>query len=198
MAKARNGLSDKQRAWLNAYVGEAKWNASEAARIAGYADPQGAGYDCRHHPAVQEALRKLLDGQAMDAAECLQRLADQARGAGEYITSEIVETGYGKQQFVSVDWERLTADGKRHLVTGVKYGRGGAEFTFTDPQAALALIGRHHKLFVDQIEHRDLTARADQLDLTKLSPEELNDLERLLDKAAEPAGGPSGEVPAKP
>src|SRR5690606_12450797 len=79
----------------------------------------------------------------MSADEVLVRLAEQARSAhGAYLS----ETG-------GIDMARLLADGKGHLVKGIKQTAYGRNIEFYDAQAALVHIGKHHKLFTEKVEH---------------------------------------------
>lgn len=68
-----NRLTDKQKAFIDAYCGQAKMNATEAARMAGYKHPKQQGH---------ETLTK-LDSQIRQRLEQLQKqsgntIADQA------------------------------------------------------------------------------------------------------------------------
>ncbi len=130
----------KRQKWLAEYL--RCWNATEAARRAGYSYPDKAG------PAVKKALaaeiQAELEARLMSADEALDRLGEQARA--EY-------AGYlstGKDGQVYVDMARLLADGKGHLVKGVKPTAHGQVIEFYDAQTALVHIGRHHGLFTDR------------------------------------------------
>lgn len=138
------GLSNKRRAFVEEYL--KCWNATEAARRAGYsertADVQGPRL--LGNVSVQEHIKRRIREKAMGADEVLLRLGEQARGE---VASYLDASG-------RVDLERLLADDKGHLVKGTKWDRqGNLVVEFYDAQAALALLGRHHRLFVDQVNH---------------------------------------------
>ena len=50
------GLTPKQRAFVKAYRGQAKGNATEAARLAGYKHPRQMGSENLTKPDIQQAL----------------------------------------------------------------------------------------------------------------------------------------------
>lgn len=143
---SNKGLTQKQAVFVLAYL--RTWNASEAAREAGYANPAQLGYQLLHKTSVVEAVKARIAEKAMSADEVLLRLADQAR-------SSMVD-------FLDVDQERLDLDkardaGKLHLVkkfsrTDTQYG-GSISIELYDAQAALVQLGKHHGLFVERHEH---------------------------------------------
>lgn len=156
MAFAKDGLTTKQRVFIDAYL--TCWNATEAARRAGYAFPNVEGSKNLVKPSIAAAVRQRIDEMAMTADEVLIRLADHARGD----LSPFMRTIDGA---VSFDLSTETAAGKMHLIKKVKQvqkrgtnkngGEWEEEYTeveIHDPQAALVHIGRHHKLFVDRQE----------------------------------------------
>lgn len=138
------GLSNKRRAFVEEYL--KCWNGAEAARRAGYAERTAnrTGSKLLSIVDVQAHIQRRIREKAMGADEVLLRLGEQARGeVAGYLTAD-----------GEVDLERLLADGKGHLVKGTKRDRRGHLIVeFYDAQAALALLGRHHRLFVDQVNH---------------------------------------------
>lgn len=133
-------LSRKQQVWLEEYL--ATWNATEAARRAGYAHPRQEGARLLSNAVIAEEIQSRLAEKAMSADEALARLAEQARA--EY-------SRYFKANG-TIDLEKLLADGKGHLIKKIKPTAYGNEIEFYDGQTALLNIGRHHKLFVDRSE----------------------------------------------
>lgn len=59
--KDDDNLTDKQRAFVIAYLGEANYNAKVAAEIAGYSSPYQAGWDNRRNPHVRRAIDQHLE-----------------------------------------------------------------------------------------------------------------------------------------
>ena len=164
-------LSAKRRAFVEEYL--SCWNASEAARRAGYAHPRRQGSRLLSFVDIQALIKARLAEKAMSADEALTRLAEQGRGGW---TEYLLEDG-------SIDLARLLEDGKGHLVKGTKWDRqGNLVVEFYDAQAALVHIGRHHKLFTDRKE----------LDLAPdLKTDAKDKLAQLLNRLA-PEGTESG------
>lgn len=83
----KKGLSAKQKAFCLAYVGEAKGNATEAARVARYAIPSQSGYENLIKPEVLEYIRELTEAMhresgALTPEEIHYHWANIARDGG--------------------------------------------------------------------------------------------------------------------
>lgn len=155
MGEAVDKLTPKQRRFLDAYLTEARWNATRAAKIAGYSEhtAYSIGWELLRKPEIKAAVNERLAESAMSADEVLGLLADQARGSLEDVLDEEGRFDYAKARDA----------GKLHLihqyevsveVTGEE--RPPIEKTklkLYDAQAALALLARHHKLLTDKTEH---------------------------------------------
>jgi phage terminase small subunit len=187
----RKPLSQKQRAWADYYVGKAHFNATEAARLAGYKLPRISGCENLHNPVVMELVEQLKAERLMPRDEVLQRLAEQARA--EYSTYLRADG--------TVDLQRLLDDGKGHLVKGVKWDRNGNRAVeFYDAHAALVDVGKHLGLFAERMEHSGpnggpITVKHEHPDLGKLSNEELDALAGIAQRLA---GNPDGEGAPSP
>lgn len=80
-------LSGKQRAFIDAYIGPARFNATEAARIAGYSDPQQSGWENKQNPDIRARIDAFLDAETVTATEILHELTDVGmRGLHEFVT----------------------------------------------------------------------------------------------------------------
>lgn len=74
-------ISDRVRRFVDAYVGPAKWNATEAAKMVGYSHPSTQG------PATARKYRELIDWWVLEhkgllvvgPVECMEILASIAR-----------------------------------------------------------------------------------------------------------------------
>lgn len=121
------------------------WNQTEAAKAAGYAPGRARKSASRvfARPEMQAYIAERISERAMGADEVLVRLAEQARAEyARYIT-----------EFGTVDLDRMIAEGKGHLIKGIKWDRDGRRIVeFHDAQTALVHLGRHHKLFTDRTE----------------------------------------------
>lgn len=139
-------MTGKQRAFVDAYTGVANFNATEAARIAGYANPSELGYRTKNDPEVAEEIEQRVTANAMAANEVLSRYGDQARGIGKYIEAL-------NKNKATINVEAMLEDGMGHLIKGVKYTDAGqCIIEVYDAQTALGQIGRAHKLFTDKTE----------------------------------------------
>lgn len=73
-------LTSKQQRFVDAYCGEARFNASEAVRLAGYRtkNPNDLGYQLRHTPHVRARIDERLAEIALNASEVLVMLRQDA------------------------------------------------------------------------------------------------------------------------
>lgn len=175
-----NGLTSKQRAFVEAYLGRANGNATEAARIAGYSDPEMSGWANKQKVEIWSEIEKTLNERALAAKEVVSRLAEQARGEH----TAFVRVREGGTPYIDV--EALLAAGKGHLIKGVKQTRHGPQVEFYDAQAALALLARHHGLLTDKL---DLGGAVTETHIY------VPDNGREGSEDAAPAEGAAGDVP---
>jgi phage terminase small subunit len=156
------------------------WNASAAARRAGYAVKTAyeIGHENLKKPEIREAIAERLTELTMSADEVLTRLTEQARGnimdfvalhqppptqtekrrqkrgARERGSRERGDGGQDPSEtqapIWTVDLHRAEARGVAHLVKKLKAVDGGVEIELYDAQSALGLLGRAHGLFVDK------------------------------------------------
>lgn len=135
-------LSAKQKVWLEEYF--KCWNATEAARRAGYKHPNVRGPE--NKTKFADEIKARLDEKAMTAEEVLAHLADQARGTADYYLDE-----YGH-----INLDKVRDAGMMHLIKKYKfvtYETGSREeVELYDAQSALELIGKHHGLFTNKID----------------------------------------------
>lgn len=138
-------LSQKQQLFVAFYC--ESWNATDAARRAGYKDPEQAGYENKRKQEVAAAIQERLD-DIMPAGEVLTILADQARGTMADFTDPDTET---------LDLQKAYRGNKLHLIK--KFSRSDTETStrisveLYDAQAAAVQMGKYHGLFTDKVEH---------------------------------------------
>lgn len=165
--KSAGGLNKRQRAFVQAYLGEARYNATEAARIAGYSQNSAAtiGWENLRKPEIKEAIDRAVVERAMGWPELLIRLGNQARfNLGDYVRLPAAwrsgdspyEAGEGKEAgpVVEIDpklphtWqpyidiEAMIRDGHGHLIKGITPTQWGAKIEFQDPMAAQKMIAQ--------------------------------------------------------
>lgn len=155
-------LSRKQQAFISEYLID--FNATEAAIRAGYSGrtAYSIGWENLRKPEIEEAIRQRLQEKAMLADEVLMRLAEQARGSlGDFLKRKQEDSP------LLIDLDQAALMGKLHLVKKVKQRslhrlledgemeliEVQAEIELHDPQKALELLGKHHGLFKEQVEH---------------------------------------------
>lgn len=146
-----DGLTNRQRAFVDHYL--RTWNASESARLAGYAVRQ-SGFENLSNPVISAAIQQRLNELKMDADEVLVRLADHARGSmGEFMI--IDDEGIPR-----MDLQAAKERNRLHLVRKAKVTTRyvgefkdkevAVELELYDAQDALVHIGRAHTLFGDR------------------------------------------------
>lgn len=137
------GLSPKQEAFVEHYL--TSWNASDAARRARYGQPQSQGPRLLQNVEIQARIEERLAELKMGADEVLSRLREQARN--EFVSCVRIDPESGA---ANLDLRALEKAGKLHLIKGIKYDRRGNQvIEWADPQTALELLGRHHRLFAE-------------------------------------------------
>lgn len=146
-------LTDKQRLFVEAYLGEAGLNATQAARLAGYKAKDDAnfaviGSENLRIPKIAAYIAARMEAAIMSANEVMWRLSQQARG-------DIADFLDAKNK---LDLEAARRNGKTSLIKKLKQrklldGLEEVEIELYDAQAALVHVGKYHKLFTDRVEH---------------------------------------------
>jgi phage terminase small subunit len=140
-------MNTKQQIFVNEYL--KCWNASEAARRAGYnGDANTVGPRLLANVGIKDEIKQRVTELTMTANEALVRLAEQARGdIGNFLK---FEEGV---RLPLLDLKGANEKGLLHLVKKFKYNsEGQPEIELYDAQAALVHIGRVHGLFSDKVE----------------------------------------------
>lgn len=157
-------LSGKQKAFINAYLGTANFNATEAARLAGYAGDDTTlavvGYENLRKPQIKEAVQTRLSEAAMTADENLMHVGEIARqviSPAFFFKHEVeIETDEEGNEVeigrnIGLDWKKLESHG--HLVKSISFTANGPKIELYDRLKALELIGKHHGSFSDTTRH---------------------------------------------
>lgn len=128
-------MTTKRKAWLEEYF--KCWNATEAARRAGYKWPEKQGPYLKQ--VLQAEIDARLDEMAMSSNEVLARLGDIGRAdLGDFIT------GGGL-----LDFNKLKEHGKTHLIKKYKVTKNALgqliyEIEIHDAQSTLHHLDRYH------------------------------------------------------
>lgn len=133
-------------------------NATEAARMAGYAYPNKASDQIRKRPHIQAAMAEEMKGIAMSAEEVLHRLSQHARGN----MLDFVHFPDDADMEPEVSLHKARDEGQMHLVKDyvheevISTREDGKEtrtirhkIKLYDAQSALVHLGRYHSLFKD-------------------------------------------------
>lgn len=161
-----SNLTNKQNAFIEYYL--QCWNASEAARRAGYSDRTAGSQGQRllKNVEIQARINERIEEIAMSANEVLLRLGSMARAdMGDFMD-------IGPMAF-HLDLDKAKELGLTHLIKKVKQrttittNKDGEESEnhwieceLYDAQSALVQLGRHYGLFVDR---QDITSGGEKV-----------------------------------
>ena len=164
-------LTIKQKAWVEFYL--QSWNASDAARRAGYKSPAISGYDNLKKPNVVKHIQARMDEISMGADEALMRLSRSARwDPGRYV---IIDEDTGNP---SVDVQRVIDDDWSFMIKNIRPTAHGTIVEFHDAQAAAKHIDQRDKELRIRMQASVVVASADWMfpDIEELSDEEIDKL----------------------
>lgn len=141
-------MNQKQEVFVNAYL--RTWNATKAAIEAGYATNSARQQGSRllSNADIQAAIAERLNELKLSADEVLVRLGEHARGSmGHFV--KIDEKG------AALDLKQAADAGQLHLIKKITWKKRTTDsyteiehsIELYDAQAALQLIGKHHRLF---------------------------------------------------
>jgi len=140
------------------------WNATKAAKLAGYKAKSESAFGAIGH----ENLRKLkikahieerLSVEVMGANEVLSRLAKMARAfdVADYVSQEeVYQVNKEGEEYMSgyalkVDFKKLQKDGYSPLIKRIYQTNKGVGVEWHDQMAALVHLGKHHALFTENL-----------------------------------------------
>lgn len=188
---SRRRLANRRKAFIIHYL--RCWNATEAARAAGYEGDDetlaSTGWRVMRDAKVQAALQLRLKTMNVSSDETLARIVSQAT----FDASQFIQKGEGGK--IGIDLDALKAAGKGHLIKGIEYKDGEPVFKFHDSQKALEMLGKAHGLFKTVNEHSGpgggpIQAQAVPVDYSKLTVEEIKSMLAIAAKM-QPALPPS-------
>lgn len=160
-------LTNKQRAFIEVYL--VCWNASEAARRAGYSQKTARviGQENLLKPAIQAAIAARLTELHMSADEVLARLSAQARGSlADVLALPSMDAPEGVERASwSLDLVKAQQNGAIHLIKRLRRNRYGFEIELYSAFDALVKMGEYHGLFKQVVQV--------QVELSKLSHAQL-------------------------
>lgn len=197
-------LTAKQQLFVKEYLIDL--NASAAYKRAGYKskNPDVDGHKLLVTPSIQEAVKKAMDKRSqrteITADMVLQEYAKLAfSNITDYLSVEdkLVTTRFDEngqpitelQQVVNIFDTDMVKEDKMRAVAEIKQTREGIALKLHDKKGALDSIARHLGMFNDKIEVKGEMTHNVNHDLKKLSPEELKNLEHILEKSADTGTG---------
>ncbi|MGI8542034.1 MAG: terminase small subunit [Aridibacter sp.] len=141
-------LNDKQKLFVEYYIGDANFNATKSAKLAGYSEDSltQIGYENLRKPHIKEYLDKRLDEEALTNLEIIHRLSEHARGSIFDVLDE-------KGRF-NLD----APDSKKRLMKKIKVTANPAtksvkyEYEIYDAQAALDKLATIRGLKINKHE----------------------------------------------
>lgn len=192
MAGQTEKLTAKQRRFVEAYVGEAKFCAAAAARIAGYSERSARelGRRLRRDTAVAAAIAERMSELAMASGEVLARLTEIARNDA----AEFIQTGDDGAAYVDLD--AIAKAGKLRLIRGLRRTDFGLQIELMDAQAALVTLAKHHGLLVERHELSGPGGAPIPLALSLMGATDADEINRLLAEAR--ADLADGSLPSEP
>ena len=153
-------LTDQQQLFILEYL--ECWNATEAylashPKCKSNGAARVGGSKALTNPNIRAAIDTRLKDKAMGADEVLARLAEQGRMSISEFIVESTNTEYDKDgnevgvvDTVGLNWKAIRKYG--HLIKSITSTQYGPKIELHDGQAALVHIGKHLKLFTDQVD----------------------------------------------
>lgn len=150
-AAPTDNLTPKQRLFVAEYC--ATFNASEAARRAGYSEKNARrqGWENLQNPTIKAAIDTYLDGRIMRPAEVLARLSDHASSdIGQFL--DVRPDGSFDFDFTQVFTGTANTRSIKKIV--IKPNPDGLEIAVEmyDSLTALTTLAKHHKLLIEKVE----------------------------------------------
>ena len=143
------GLNKKQRMFLNEYLMD--FNATQAAIRAGYSEKTAYSMGSRllKNVEIEQGIQKRLDEAKMSADDVLLALAEIANAS----VDDVMDIESGKK--VSLNFQKAKDQGKLGLIKSITPTANGIKVELHDRMRALELLGKHHKLFTDNVNLND-------------------------------------------
>jgi hypothetical protein len=142
-------MSERRKRFVEAFTGEANGNKTEAARIAGFAQPEFEGMRLTKDDKVVQAIASRVEAEAMGSTECLTRIAELGRAdIGEF--ADLV--GATDEGHIRSTLKRLHAQGKTRVIKRLTPTRYGLSVELGDSQGARETIAKYLGLLRDRLE----------------------------------------------
>ena len=143
-------LTAKQRRFIEEYVGPANFNATAAAKRAGYSEKTARqmGSENLAKPYIAAAIETRLDELSMSAAEVTKRFTDWARADPSDVVEILPHGGF------RLDLERAAETGAIRLIKELSYDANGMpKVKFHDAKDAAIQVAKIRGLYVGRVKH---------------------------------------------
>jgi phage terminase small subunit len=170
-------LTNRQKRFVDLYLGECNGNAAEAARQAGFCrnnpgDARIIACKLLKKPAIRDAVEQSLEESACSSGEVLARLSAYMRGSIDLLRDCFDVDQAGRR---ILNLHKVHEAGVGYLIEAITPTKHGDSVRLYSAQKAAETLGRYHALWQDRIEVRhELTPEI----LNALSIEELELLTR--------------------
>ncbi len=139
-----NGLTTKQRVFIETYL-ENGFNATDAARQAGYKYPNVEGPKNLVKPSIREKLNTRLDALTLTTEEALAKENEIAR----FDISPYVD---GAGRLMAIDIKKLKEAGLGHLIRSVKQTAHGTVIELANPDDARDRILKARGAYTNRLD----------------------------------------------
>lgn len=134
-------LTTKQQRFVDAYLGEANGNATQAARIAGYSWPDKLGPRLVGKSSIKEAISRRLAAESLSKNQVLTWLYEIASGGMSRVVEVVGETGWRPKL------QTAQRQGRMNLIKKLKQTEFGAEIEVYSRLDAIDRLARYHGLY---------------------------------------------------
>lgn len=144
-------LTDKQRALVDHYLGAARMDPVQAAKLAGYTGQNKTLSETANRildlPAARVQVEQYFDKTCTNAGEILALLTDYMRAdIGDFF--DIIPPG----RVAILNLEKAKERGKLHLIKSLWYTQQGPRLELHDPMKAAELLGKALRLWVERVQ----------------------------------------------
>ena len=153
------GLTNRRRIFIDEYL--RCFNATEAARRAGYKNARREGSRLRTFEDINKAIQESISERAMGKDEVVDRLGEHARGdMGDFMDIGSMAFSLDLNKAKELGLTRLIKKVRQKTVTtvakdGTEEETNTIEIELYDAQAALVQLGKHLEIFKDGLDPKD-------------------------------------------
>lgn len=169
-------LTPRQKLFIEEYL--QSWNASDAARKAGYTGAANmTGPRLLANDSIKAAIKARMAEKTIQTDEVLKRLTDMAQiNISDFIT-ETTRYFYdkdgnqtGETQIFELNWEMVKQKG--HLIKSITNTQWGPKIELYDGQTALIKLGTALGALTERV---DMTSQGEQINLVVYMPDNRRD-----------------------